>query len=163
MARHRQRGLSVGAFEAAPKRMVKRGRPKKPRPSSEDRAEKAALTRQRIMEKTQPGSTYASSISGSSEDSHGSPPCFDSISISTSSPSLSHREVQDFTFTNSTYHTLTPPTSPMRSPDRSYSSPYSQHSYTPKPASRSPSPKITSIPEEASHFGTETLGLNSEG
>ncbi|KAG8529293.1 uncharacterized protein KY384_005928 [Bacidia gigantensis] len=157
LTRHRQRGMCIGAFENSPKKSVKRGRPKKARPSSEERAEKAAQTRQRIIEKTYPGSTYASSISGSSDDSHDSPPSFDNFSNPASSPPLSHKGLDSITFSYPSYQPLTPPTSPTRGSDKSYSTPYSQESYTPKPASRSPSPKITSMPEETQHFSMESI------
>lgn len=149
LTRHRQRGMCVGAFQDSPKQPIKRGRPKKPRPNTEERMEKAAKTRQYVMERTRPGSTYASSISGSSEYSHGSPPNFDNVSVAGSSPSPSHKAFEQFSFVNQRGEPMTPPTSPGYSTDNVYSSPYSQHSYTPKAASRSPSQKITSIPEES--------------
>ena len=148
LTRHRQRGMCSGAFEGTPKKSVKRGRPKKTRPNTEERMEKAAKTRQYVMERTRPGSTYASSISGSSEYSHGSPPSFDNLSVTASSPSLSHKAFQEFSFVNQSFEPMTPPTSPGYSTGNAYSSPYSQHSYTPKAASQSPSPKIACIPEE---------------
>ncbi|KAL9131921.1 MAG: hypothetical protein Q9217_000281 [Psora testacea] len=148
LTRHRQRGMCSGAFESTPKKAIKRGRPKKQRPNTEERLEKAAKTRQYVMERTRPGSTYASSISGSSEYSHGSPPSFDNVSLAASSPSLSHRAFQGFSFANQTIGPMTPPTSPGYSTGNAYSSSHSQHSHTPKAASHSPSPKITTIPEE---------------
>ena len=149
LTRHRQRGMCCGAFEGTPKKSVKRGRPKKSRPNVEERMEKAAKTRQYVMERTRPGSTYASSISGSSENSHGSPPSFDNVSITASSPSLSHKAFNELPLINHSFEPLTPPTSPAYSTGNAYSSPYSRHSYTPKAASQSPSPKITCIPEES--------------
>ena len=148
LTRHRQRGMCSGAFEGSPKKSTKRGRPKKARPNTEERMEKAAKTRQYVMERTRPGSTYASSISGSSEYSHGSPHSFDNVSVTASSPSLSHKAFHEFSFVNQSFEPMTPPTSPGYSTGNAYSSPYSQHSYTPKAASQSPSPKITCIPEE---------------
>lgn len=71
LTRHRQRGMCVGAFEGTPRQEVKRGRPKKAsRPDTEERREKAAKTRQRVLERQ----GYPSSISGSSESSMPSPP-----------------------------------------------------------------------------------------
>ena len=148
LTRHRQRGMCSGAFEGTPKKTIKRGRPKKQRPNPEERLDKAAKTRQYVMERTRPGSTYASSISGSSEYSQGSPPSLDNMSVTASSPSLSHKAFQDFSFARQTFCTMTPPTSPGYSNSHAFSSPYSQHSYMPKAASQSPSPKITSIQEE---------------
>ena len=149
LTRHRQRGMCVGAFEDSPKKSIKRGRPKKQRPNTEDRIEKAAKTRLYVMERTRPGSTYASSISGSSEYSHGSPPSFDDVSVTASSPSLSHKAFQDFFSINQTFEAMTPPASPGLGTANFYSSPLSPQSFVPKAASRSPSPKITSIPEES--------------
>ena len=72
LTRHRQRGMCIGAFDGTPKKVVKRGRPKKSRPETEERQEKAAATRQRVYEKIAPGSNCASSAS--SVSSHSSPP-----------------------------------------------------------------------------------------
>ena len=80
LTRHRQRGMCIGAFEGTPKKAIKRGRPKKTRPETEDRLEKSAATRQRALEKLEkrsPG-TYASSISDSSTSAYPSPEQFDS-------------------------------------------------------------------------------------
>lgn len=78
LTRHRQRGMCVGGFEGTPKKITKRGRPKKTRPETEERREKSAATRQRALEKLaeRSPSKYASSISGSSVYSHPSPEQF---------------------------------------------------------------------------------------
>ena len=69
LTRHRQRGMCIGAFEGCFKKEIKRGRPKKAqRPDNDERREKAAATRQRVLERT-----YASSMSGSSVCSYPSP------------------------------------------------------------------------------------------
>ena len=149
LTRHRQRGSCVGSLEGfSPKKIGKRGRPKKPRPTNEDRLEKAAKTRQYVLERTFPGSTYASSISGSSEYSHGSPPAFDTASVATTSPSLSHRAFPEISLLNEQFKLTTPPISPMGSPSKAHASPHSQHSYTPRGSSQSPPPHICSIAED---------------
>ena len=52
LTRHKQRRICHGAFEGSPRKENKRGRPKKVhRPDSEERLEKAAKTRQRVLEK----------------------------------------------------------------------------------------------------------------
>ncbi len=78
LTRHRQRGMCIGAFEGTPKKVTKRGRPKKTRPEAEERLEKSAATRQRALEKLaeRSPSKYASSVSGSSVYSHPSPEQF---------------------------------------------------------------------------------------
>ena len=74
LTRHRQRGMCVGAYEGTPKRVAKRGRPKKARPETEERLEKSAATRQRALEKlVQRSPAKAASISGSSVSSYPSP------------------------------------------------------------------------------------------
>jgi regulatory protein SWI5 len=80
LTRHRQRGMCIGAFEGTPKKIAKRGRPKKSRPEVEGRLEKSAATRQRALEKLaqRSPSKYASSLSGSSIYSHPSPEQFHS-------------------------------------------------------------------------------------
>ncbi|KAL6721158.1 Metallothionein expression activator [Lecanora helva] len=88
LTRHRQRGCCIGAFEGATKKIMKRGRPKKPRPEAEDRMEKSAATRQRALEKLEkrsPGK-YASSVSGSSVSTYPSPEFFESPFEQASSP-----------------------------------------------------------------------------
>ena len=162
LTRHRQRGMCSGAFDGALKKIIKRGRPKKPRPSNEERTEKAARTRQYIMEKTKPGSTYASSISGSSECSAASPPSFDNASITASSPSLTHIGLEEFTVPDPPSQPLTPPTSPERSLQTLYPSPFLRRSYSPKRASESPSPKLTSIAENDQVSAEQAYGSNSQ-
>ena len=147
LTRHRQRGMCVGALDGSPKKIVKRGRPKKPRPSNDERTEKAAKTRQLVMERTKPGSTYASSISGSSDYSIPSPQNFDNLSLAASSPSLSHQTFEDFGFPDPPSQPLTPPASPERSPKRPYFGSFEEHSYTLGPTSKNSSPKLASIPE----------------
>ena len=67
LTRHRQRGMCSGAFPDTPKKIAKRGRPKKAsRPDTEERAEKAAKTRERVLERM-----ASASVSGSS--AHTSP------------------------------------------------------------------------------------------
>ena len=62
LTRHRQRGMCSGAFPDTPKKIAKRGRPKKAsRPDTEDRAEKAAKTRERVMERMASASASGSS------------------------------------------------------------------------------------------------------
>ena len=88
LTRHRQRGMCIGAFEGTPKKVIKRGRPKKSRPETEDRLEKSAATRQRALEKLEkrsPG-TYASSVSDSSTSAYPSPEQLDSPGEQASSP-----------------------------------------------------------------------------
>ena len=149
LTRHRQRGSCVGSLEGfSPKKIGKRGRPKKPRPTNEERLEKAAKMRHHVLEITIPGSTYASSISGSSEYSQGSPPAYDNASIATTSPSLSHKAFPEFSFLDQRFEQTTPPMSPVGSPGKAYSSSYSRHSYTPRGTSQSP-PHMTSIAEES--------------
>ncbi len=154
LTRHRQRGVCVGAFDGPPKKPIKRGRPKKSRPNTEERLEKAARTRKSVMERTIPGSTYASSISGSSEYSHDSPPeIFDHMSPpAASSPSLSHRVFQDASFISPALLANTPPASPIQSTRHSGSPQHPQRSRTPNAASQSPSHQITSIAEEQLNF-----------
>lgn len=152
LTRHRQRGMCIGSFPGTPKKVIKRGRPKKLRPDTEERLEKAAVTRQRVLERMRPGSTYASSASGSSDSSHASPPeLFDSMSVTASSPSISHRALQQSSTIG--FLAYTPPPSPGHSSGHSFSPQLSQLSHTPKALSQSPSPKITSIPEEGPEYG----------
>lgn len=71
LTRHRQRNNCCGGIGGATKKETKRGRPRKNnRPDTAERTEKAARTRQRVLEKK----AYASSQSGSSEYSLPSPP-----------------------------------------------------------------------------------------
>ncbi|KAL9037083.1 MAG: hypothetical protein Q9214_005853 [Letrouitia sp. 1 TL-2023] len=80
LTRHRQRNMCAGGFgvvEGNPQSPSKRGRPKK-RPEMEDRMQKAARTRQRILEKSS-----TSSVSGSSDYSFPSPEsCFRELTTS---------------------------------------------------------------------------------
>ena len=72
LTRHKQRNTCVGGIggpEGYEKRSPKRGRPRKHRPDTEERLEKASRTRQRVIEKQ-----TASSVSGSSVCSFASPP-----------------------------------------------------------------------------------------
>lgn len=72
LTRHKQRNTCVGGIggpEGYEKRSPKRGRPRKHRPDTEERLEKASRTRQRVLEKQ-----TASSVSGSSVCSFASPP-----------------------------------------------------------------------------------------
>ncbi len=149
LTRHRQRGMCIGAFEGTPKKVIKRGRPKKPRPDAEERLEKSAKTRQRVLEKRCLGE-YASSTSGSSASSYPSPDqFFDDMDFTASSPSHGHGSLQQISGDISgDFFSFTPPTSPSYSTGNCFSSQHSQHSYTPKAVSMSPSPKITEVPEE---------------
>lgn len=62
LTRHRQRGMCSGAFPDTPKKIAKRGRPKKAsRPETEERAEKAAKTRERVLERMASASASGSS------------------------------------------------------------------------------------------------------
>lgn len=93
LTRHKQRGMCIGAFEGTPKKVAKRGRPKKTRPDTEDRLEKSAATRQRALEKLlmRSPTKYASSISGSSVSSYPSPEqMFQDIDMNALSPILGY-------------------------------------------------------------------------
>ena len=139
LTRHRQRGMCIGAFEGTPKKVVKRGRPKKSRPETEERMEKAAKTRQRVLERMMNGSTYASSSSASSTSSHPSPPeLLENVSMGASSPSnsqndISHAAKMDFL-------AWTPPTSPGFSASHVMSTQHSQQSHTTQGPSHTTSP-----------------------
>ena len=147
LTRHRQRGMCVGAFGGTPKKVVKRGRPKKVRPSTEERSEKAAKTRQYVMERTRPGSTYASSISGSSDYSAPSPRDLDNVSVTASSPSLSHRGLDEYKYSEFNSQPLTPPASPERTSEMVYLPPSAYHAAPTELARGSTSPRLDSIPE----------------
>ncbi|KAL8794526.1 MAG: hypothetical protein Q9195_002861 [Heterodermia aff. obscurata] len=72
LTRHKQRNTCVGGIggpAAVDKKDIKRGRPRKHRPDTEERLDKASRTRQRVLEKK-----AASSVSGSSVCSFSSPP-----------------------------------------------------------------------------------------
>ena len=170
LTRHRQRGVCIGAIDGIPKKEAKRGRPKKMnRPDTEERREKAARTRQRVLEKT-----YASSMSGSSECSIASPPqLFDDMDIRGTSPFDNFQQLDPKSCgVSPDIFSYTPPASPGYSTGNCLSPRHSHQSYTPKAGSLSPSPKrrsVTSIPEGfedilpslgspcksvASHYGT---------
>lgn len=149
LTRHRQRGMCIGAFEGTPKKVIKRGRPKKVRPETGEILEKSARTRQAVLEKRYPGK-YTSSVSGSSVGSYPSPePNFDDMDFTTASPSHAQMSPEQMS-NNLTLDSLsyTPPTSPSYSTGDRLSSQHSQHSHTPKAVSMSPSPNIIAIPEE---------------
>ena len=149
LTRHRQRGMCVGAFPGTPKRISKRGRPKKTRPDTQERLEKSARTRQAALEKRYPGK-YASSVSGSSISSYPSPePDFENMDFTASGPThldMSPQHSPENLAINS--FSFTPPSSPSHSTGNCFSPQYTQHSRTPKAVSLSPSPNIGAIPEE---------------
>jgi regulatory protein SWI5 len=60
LTRHRQRGMCIGAFEGVIKKSVKRGRPRKNRPDSEERASKASRTRSKNKAMSSASSTSCS-------------------------------------------------------------------------------------------------------
>ena len=153
LTRHRQRGMCVGAFEGTPKKVIKRGRPKKPRPDAEERLEKSAKTRQRVLEKRCLGE-YASSASGSSASSYPSPEQpFEDMDFTASAPSRDHGCLEQVSGgIPQDFFSFTPPNSPSYSTGNCFSSQHSQHSHTPKAVSVSPSPKFTAIPEEQHEF-----------
>ena len=153
LTRHRQRGMCIGAFEGTPKKVIKRGRPKKPRPDAEERLEKSAKTRQRVLEKRCLGE-YASSASGSSASSYPSPEqLFDDMDYTASSPTHGHGSLEKISGDLSgDSFSFTPPTSPSYSTGNCFSSQHSQHSHTPKAVSVSPSPKFTGNPKEQHDF-----------
>lgn len=163
LTRHRQRGMCIGAFDGTPKKVIKRGRPKKPRPDTEERLEKSAKTRQRVLEKRCLGE-YASSASGSSASSYPSPEqLFDDMDFTTSSPSHGHESLQQISgdisgdFCGDLF-SYTPPTSPSYSTGNCFSSQHSQHSHTPKAVSMSPSPKLAGTSEEQHEFPKSNSG-----
>ena len=149
LTRHRQRGMCVGAFEGTPKKVIKRGRPKKTRPETDERLEKSAKTRQRALEKRCHGQ-YASSMSGSSVSSYPSPPLMnDDLEFALSSPSPARGSLQQIPCSfNEEFLSYTPPTSPSHSTGNCFSSQHSQHSCSPKVLSMGPSPKMIGNPEE---------------
>ena len=72
LTRHKQRNTCIGGIggpEGLEKKEIRRGRPKKHRPDTQERRDKASRTRQRVLEKKS-----ASSMSGSSVCSFSSPP-----------------------------------------------------------------------------------------
>lgn len=150
LTRHRQRGMCIGAIEGFPKKEVRRGRPKKShRPETEERLEKAARTRQRVLEKK----GYASSMSGSSEYSLPSPPQdIDDMDTQGTIPFGDFNQTDPMSCgVSPAIFSYTPPPSPGYSTGNRPSPPHSHYSCTPKAGSHSPSIKrgsITSIPEE---------------
>ncbi|MCJ1399362.1 Metallothionein expression activator [Xylographa trunciseda] len=151
LTRHRQRGMCSGAFPGTPKRESKRGRPRKNnRPETPERREKAARTRQRVLEKK----AYASSLSGSSEYSLPSPPqTFEDMEMRDTSPFDNLPEMLPISYgVSPDIFSYTPPESPRYSTGNSLSPQQSQLSHTPRAGTSSPSPKrsrsITSIAEE---------------
>lgn len=141
LTRHRQRNTCDGGFEGVSRTPTKRGRPKKVRPDVDKRLEKSAKTRQRALEKA-----YPSSMSGSSECSFPSPqPIADDMDTRRTSP---FDDIESLQANLAEFLSSTPPTSPGYSTGNCFSSHNSQHSYTPKGVSMSPSPKITCISEE---------------
>lgn len=73
LTRHRQRGMCIGAFEGSAPKNAKRGRPRKARPDSDERRDKASRTRRK---------NKSSSAMSSSASSHGSSTCSDSAATS---------------------------------------------------------------------------------
>lgn len=72
LTRHKQRNTCIGGIggpEGVEKKETKRGRPRKHRPDTQERRDKASRTRQRVLEKKS-----GSSVSGSSVCSYSSPP-----------------------------------------------------------------------------------------
>lgn len=82
LTRHRQRGMCVGGYTGVVRKTTKRGRPKKSRPEMDERQDKAARTRAKVISRA-----VAPSVSGS-DSSCDSPPSdvFESMSIQASSP-----------------------------------------------------------------------------
>lgn len=150
LTRHRQRGMCIGAIEGIPKKEVRRGRPKKSnRPETEERREKAARTRQRVLEKK----GYASSRSGSSEYSLPSPPQdVDDMDIQGTITFNDFNQTDPMSCgVSPAIFSYTPPPSPGYSTGNRPSPPYSHYSCTPKATSQSPPVKrcsVASIPEE---------------
>lgn len=70
LTRHRQRGMCIGAFEGVVKKVVKRGRPRKNRPETDERLDKSSRTRTRNKSKAM----SLSSASEYSESSYGQSP-----------------------------------------------------------------------------------------
>ncbi|KAI9822319.1 MAG: hypothetical protein M1827_000037 [Pycnora praestabilis] len=150
LTRHRQRGMCIGAFEGVVKKVVKRGRPKKHRPETEERLDKAERTRKRAIAKS-----YASSASGSSESSwlQSPPATYETLSRRGSSPLDTLPALQSDSYAlSSDIFTYTPPTSPGQTQELYLSPHHIGQAHSPIAYSSSPSPKrgsITSIPEES--------------
>ncbi|KAI9843070.1 MAG: Metallothionein expression activator [Sclerophora amabilis] len=111
LTRHRQRGMCIGAFEGAVKKVAKRGRPRKQRPEAEARREKASKTRKRAIAM----STTSSSSGNSNQSSQHSPALtYESFSSRETSPLdvLTHGLESDVTPMPRYTFNYTPPTSP---------------------------------------------------
>ncbi|EPE05176.1 c2h2 transcription factor swi5 [Ophiostoma piceae UAMH 11346] len=76
LTRHRQRGMCIGAFDGAVRKIGKRGRPRKSRPSLDMRREKSTRTRSKNTKSGNGGSSSpeTSSYSGYSDNSAGNSP-----------------------------------------------------------------------------------------
>lgn len=138
LTRHRQRNTCIGGFEGMTKKPIKRGRPKKVRPDTEQRLEKSTKTRQRVLEKA-----YPSSMSGSSECSLSSPPqMFDDVEVC----GINLFGNDESAIANlAEFPSFTPPSSPGYGTGNCLSSYNSQHSRTPKAVSMSPPAEIGAI------------------
>ena len=148
LTRHRQRDSCSGAFSGTLKKDTKRGRPKKSRPDTQERLEKSAKTRQRVIERKF-HLEYSSSASDSSFSSHPSPEqSFDNMDFTKSSPSHSRMSLAQTSMAPTDIFSYTPAASPSYSTGNCLSPQISQHSYTPKAVSMSPSLKIATIFEE---------------
>jgi len=112
LTRHRQRGMCSGAFPNTPRKEAKRGRPKKgTRPDTPERLEKAARTRQRVLEKA----ANASSPATSSDYSLPSPAAetFNDVDMRGTSPFDNLPDMNPVSYGISPdIFSLTPPTSP---------------------------------------------------
>lgn len=141
LTRHRQRGMCIGAFEGTPRKIVKRGRPKKTvKPEGEDQTEKAK-TRQKVLERMLENAIDASSSCSSSVSSHPSPPgMFDQMSVGAPSPSQSQRTTQKEL--NSEFLAWTPPASPGFTASHAMSVQLSQHSHSTHEQSQAASPLV---------------------
>ena len=149
LTRHRQRNVCIGGFGGGKaKKEIKRGRPKKTaRPDTEDRLEKAARTRQRVLERK-----YALSVSGSSECSFPSPPpTFDDLQMRGTTPFDNTPSLEPASIgLSADILSYTPPDSPGYSTGNPLSPQLSQHSRTPKAVSMSPLPRhgtVIGMPE----------------
>ena len=142
LTRHRQRNTCEGGLNGISP--IKRGRPKKVRPHSDQRLEKSTKTRQRALEKANE-KAYQSS-SGSSVCSFSSPQYMsDDIVFRGTSPL---DDVETLRANLTEFLSSTPPTSPSHSTRNSFSSENSRLSSAALRVSVSLSPKIASIQEE---------------
>ncbi|PGH18910.1 hypothetical protein AJ80_04329 [Polytolypa hystricis UAMH7299] len=110
LTRHKQRGMCSGAFKGVVRKVVKRGRPRKPRPDMEERQDKATKTRELASEKS-----YAGSVTDSTYTSLASPPSesFESSSAQTATPPADLEFFNDESFgLPPDVFTFTPPASP---------------------------------------------------